>query len=180
MKTPLTASSTTDCKGQPLLFQDVGARKVVADFSGGTLSSDGGVLLLRQVDAGLGVTASLAQCFGDQRQQVYVDHTVRQLLAQRIYGLALGYEDLNDHEQLRHGMIHINLLTGVGETVRQAVSQPEVGIHLAQQQHAAIAGECAAGKIGHDLARTQVLKQQRLLLTVCRRRSGEWRFHLAE
>ena len=102
MKTPLTASSTTDCKGQPLLFQDVGARKVVADFSGGTLSSDGGVLLLRQVDAGLGVTASLAQCFGDQRQQVYVDHTVRQLLAQRIYGLALGYEDLNDHDELRH------------------------------------------------------------------------------
>jgi len=101
MKTPLTASSSTDCREQVLLFQDLGSRKVVADFSGGTLSSDGGVLLLRQVDAGLGVTAGLAQCFGDQRQQVYVDHTVPQLLAQRIYGLALGYEDLNDHEQLR-------------------------------------------------------------------------------
>ena len=101
MKTPLTAASATDCNGQPLLFQDLGSRQVVADFSGGTLSSDGGVLLLRQVDAGLGVTAALAQCFGDQRQQIYVDHTVRQLLAQRIYGLALGYEDLNDHEQLR-------------------------------------------------------------------------------
>jgi Transposase DDE domain group 1 len=101
MKTSLTASSKTDCKEEPLLFQDLGQRKVVADFSGGTLSSDGGVLLLRQVDAGLGVTAALARCFSDQRQQVYVDHTVRQLLAQRIYGLALGYEDLNDHEQLR-------------------------------------------------------------------------------
>ncbi|MDB6108800.1 MAG: transposase family protein [Pedosphaera sp.] len=101
MKTPLSASSRTDCKEQPLLFQDLGSRQVVADFSGGTLSSDGGVLLLRQVDASLGLTHSLAQCFSDARQQVYVDHSVQQLLAQRLYGLALGYEDLNDHERLR-------------------------------------------------------------------------------
>ena len=101
MKTPLTASCTTDRREEPLLFQDLGSRKVVADFSGGTLSSDGGVLLVRQVDAGLGLTASLAQCFSDGRQAVYVDHTVQQLLAQRIYGLVLGYEDLNDHEWLR-------------------------------------------------------------------------------
>lgn len=101
MKTPLTASSVTDCKDQPLLFQDLGWRKVVADFSGGTLSSDGGALLLRQVDANLGLTQTLAQCFKDVRQQVFVDHSVQQLLAQRIYGLALGYEDLNDHGRLR-------------------------------------------------------------------------------
>jgi hypothetical protein len=101
MKTPLTASSSTDCKDQPLLFQDLGSRKVVADFSGGTLSSEGGVLLVRQVDGRLGVTASLAQCFNDGRAAGYVDHTVQQLLAQRIYGLVLGYEDLNDHEWLR-------------------------------------------------------------------------------
>jgi hypothetical protein len=101
MKTPLTASSATDCKGQPLLFQDLGSRQVVADFSGGTLSSDGGVLLLRQVDANLGLTSALARCFADHREPVYVDHSVPQLLAQRIYGLALGYEDINDHEQLR-------------------------------------------------------------------------------
>jgi hypothetical protein len=101
MKTPLTASSTTDCKGQPLLFQELGSRQVVADFSGGTLSSDGGVLLLRQVDANLGLTSALARCFEDRREPVYVDHSVPQLLAQRIYGLALGYEDINDHEQLR-------------------------------------------------------------------------------
>ena len=101
MKTPLTASSTTDRREEPLLFQDLGSRKVEADFSGGPLSSDGGVLLLRQVDVSLGVSAALAQCFGDERQQIYVDHTVPQLLAQRIYGLALGYEDLNDHDRLR-------------------------------------------------------------------------------
>ena len=60
-----------------------------------------GRVLLRQVDITLGLTQSLAQCFHDSRQQVYVDHSVRQLLAQRLYGLALGYEDLNDHEWLR-------------------------------------------------------------------------------
>src|ERR1044072_3775309 len=101
MKTPNTASSITECEDQPLLFQDLGSRKVMADFAGGTLSSDGGALLLRQVDAGLGLTRNLAQCFRDTRQQVYVDHSVEQLLAQRLYGLALGYEDLNDHERLR-------------------------------------------------------------------------------
>ena len=86
---------------QSLFFDDLGQRQVQADFSGGTLSSDGGVLLLRQVDINLGLTQALAQCFEDQRQQVFVDHSVRQLLTQRIYGLALGYEDLNDHAQLR-------------------------------------------------------------------------------
>jgi hypothetical protein len=101
MKTPFTASSTTDCSKQPLLFQDLGSRKVVADFTGGTLCSDGGVLLLREVDGPLGLTRKLAGCFHDARRQVFVDHSLPQLLAQRIFGLAHGYEDLNDHEQLR-------------------------------------------------------------------------------
>jgi hypothetical protein len=101
MKTPHTASSTTDCKGQPLLFQDLGSRKVVADFSGGTLSSDAGVLLLRQVDQSLGLSRALAACFEDRRDLRFTDHRVEELVAQRLFGLALGYEDLNDHEQLR-------------------------------------------------------------------------------
>src|SRR5260370_30803968 len=94
-KTPPTASSATDCKEQPLLFQDLGSRQVAADFSGGTLSSDGGVLLLRQVDASLGLTHRLAQCFSDARRQAYGDHPFQQLLAQPPYRLALGYRDLN-------------------------------------------------------------------------------------
>jgi len=102
MKTPRTASSPTDCKDQPLLFQDLGSRQVVADFNGGTLSTDGGVLLLRQVDRALGVSRMLAGCFEDRRDARWVDHSVPQLLAQRIYALALGYEDLNDHARLRH------------------------------------------------------------------------------
>jgi len=101
MKLPTTASSSTECRNQPLLFQDLGSRKVIADFSGGTLSSDGGVLLLRQVDLSLGLTRRLAGCFADQRNPIFVEHSVPELLAQRIYAEALGYEDVNDHQQLR-------------------------------------------------------------------------------
>ena len=101
MKLPTTASSSTECRNQPLLFQELGSRKVVADVSGGTLSSDGGVLLLRQVDLSLGLTSRLASCFGDQRHQIFVEHSVPELLAQRLYAQALGYEDVNDHQQLR-------------------------------------------------------------------------------
>lgn len=74
---------------------------MVADFSGGTLSTDGGVLLLRQVDARLGLTRELAHCFKDGRDLRYADHSVQELIAQRLYGMALGYDDLNDHAQLR-------------------------------------------------------------------------------
>jgi hypothetical protein len=86
---------------QPLLFTDLASREVVADFSGGTLSTDAGALLLREVDLNLGLTRTLAQCFADGRNQVWVEHSVEQMLAQRLYGLALGYEDLNDHTRLR-------------------------------------------------------------------------------
>lgn len=101
MKTHPTASSATDCNGQPMLFQDLGSRKVVADFSGGTLSTDGGALFLRQVDLSLGLTRELAGCFGDKRNQIFVEHALPELLAQRLYAEALGYEDVNDHEHLR-------------------------------------------------------------------------------
>ena len=86
---------------QSLLFDDLGPRRVQADFSGGHLSSDGGVLLVRQIDRGLGISRALAGCFHDTRNQVFVDHSVEELLAQRLHGLALGYEDLNDHDTLR-------------------------------------------------------------------------------
>jgi len=86
---------------QSLLFDALGKRRVQADFSGGHLSSDGGVLLLRQTDQRLGLTRSLARCFTDQRAPECIDHSVEELLAQRVHTLALGYEDLNDHSTLR-------------------------------------------------------------------------------
>jgi len=84
-----------------MLFQDLGKKKVVADFSGGHLSSDGGVLLLEQVDGGLGISRMLAGCFSDHRNEDLVEHSVEELLRPRLFALALGYEDLNDHGQLR-------------------------------------------------------------------------------
>jgi hypothetical protein len=86
---------------QALLFDDLGSRRVQADFSGGHLSSDGGVLLLRQIDRRLGLSQALAQCFTDWRDPLWVDHSVAELLAQRLQALALGYVDLNDHDTLR-------------------------------------------------------------------------------
>jgi hypothetical protein len=86
---------------QAFLFDDLGPRRVQADFSGGTLSTDAGALLLRQVDTHLGLSAELARCFYDTRHQDWVDHSVQELLRQRIFGTALGYADLNDHQRLR-------------------------------------------------------------------------------
>ena len=73
----------------------------MADFSGGTLSSDAGALLLRQVDINLGLTAELAQRFNDQRDPAWVDHSVQGMLRQRCFGTVLGYEDVDDHQRLR-------------------------------------------------------------------------------
>jgi hypothetical protein len=84
-----------------MLFENLGSRHVVADFSGGYLSSDGGALLLRQLDRGLCLSASLAGCFQDERDPRWVEHALPELLSQRLIGMALGYEDLNDHNSLR-------------------------------------------------------------------------------
>jgi len=96
-----TASPQLDTDFQPLLFNSLGSRQVVTDFSAGHLSSDGGMLLLRQIDEGLGISRSLAGCFSDLRNPLLVEHSVRELIAQRLLGLAAGYEDLNDHSLLR-------------------------------------------------------------------------------
>jgi hypothetical protein len=105
MRNSTAAATATHSDSESLLSQDLGSRKVVADFSGGDLSSDGGSLLLRQTDRGLGVCPTLAPCFRDERNVVFVDHSLEALLAQRVYGLALGYEDLNDHASLRQAVL---------------------------------------------------------------------------
>ena len=116
------AADKTDRNAQPLLFQDLGPRKVVADFSGGQLTNDGGALLLRQVDNSLGLTSMVAGCFTDVRDSSYVEHSLRELIAQRIFGLALGYEDLNDHQDLRRDPVFAaaaGKLDPLGEKRRQ-------------------------------------------------------------
>jgi hypothetical protein len=96
----------TDCTRQTLQFQSLrkascGAREVVAAFDGGAITSDAGGLLLREADLRFGIVDRFAACFADHRAPSLIEHTVRELLAQRLYGLALGYEDLLDHDTLR-------------------------------------------------------------------------------
>ena len=95
------ASSQASQLSEPLLFNNLASRQVVTDFSAGHLSSDGGILLLRQIDEGLGISRKLAGCFHDQRNPLFIEHSLRELVAQRLLGLAAGYEDLNDHNLLR-------------------------------------------------------------------------------
>jgi hypothetical protein len=91
----------TECTQSDFEFEALGRREITARFDGGAISSDGGALLLRQTDRRLNLLPRLAECFLDGRRQEQVRHSLQEMLSQRIYGLALGYEDLNDHEQLR-------------------------------------------------------------------------------
>ncbi len=92
---------TTECSGKHLEFHPLGQREVRADFDGGTITSDGGGLLLREVEKRTAIIERFAGCFTDHREPGRVEHTVKELVAQRVYGLVLGYEDLNDHDELR-------------------------------------------------------------------------------
>jgi len=92
----------TECIQSGFGFEASGKREIVARFDGGTISSDGGAFLLRQTDKRLDLIRRLAGCFLDGRNQALVEHSIPEMLSQRIFGLALGYEDLNDHEQLRN------------------------------------------------------------------------------
>jgi hypothetical protein len=91
----------TECTQSNFEFHALYRREVVAQFDGGDITTDAGGLLLREVDRRVHLTDRLAACFSDHRRRDRIEHTVRELAAQRVYGLVLGYEDLNDHDQLR-------------------------------------------------------------------------------
>ncbi len=92
---------TTQCTPVQMEFQGLGKRRVVAEFTGGRITSDAGVLLLREVDLRLGACGRFARCFTDHRDRTFVEHRVEELIRQRVLALAQGYEDLNDHDRLR-------------------------------------------------------------------------------
>jgi hypothetical protein len=92
----------TECSTEPSQFGRVEGRPVVAAFDGGALTSDAGGLLLGAADRSLNLVRRLAGCFRDARDPRFVEHAVATLVGQRVYGIALGYEDLNDHDELRH------------------------------------------------------------------------------
>ena len=91
----------TECRSDSMRFGTSDGRELVGAFDGGAITSNGGALLLGAVDRRIGLTAKLARCFTDHRLPEGITHTLPDLLRQRIFGLALGYEDLIDHDQLR-------------------------------------------------------------------------------
>ena len=105
---------TTECNAREFDFQALGSRTVTARFDGGAITSDAGGLLLREVEAKTGMLRRFAACFTDHRDPERVEHTVGELIAQRVFALALGYEDLNDHDALRHDPL-LAVLVGKAE-----------------------------------------------------------------
>src|SRR5258708_256003 len=93
---------TTECSQFVFGFHPQKRREIRAQFDGGAITSDGGGLLLREVEKRVGVLRQFAACFTDYRNPDLIEHKVEEMVAQRVYGLALGYEDLNDHEELRN------------------------------------------------------------------------------
>lgn len=111
----------TECIQSSFGFKACGSREIVARFDGGTISSDSGGFLLRETDRRLNLLPRLAGCFLDGRNQARIDHSILEMLSQRIYGLALGYEDINDHEQLRTDPV-FGILAG-----REELDEPLAG-----------------------------------------------------
>ncbi|MGD9884897.1 MAG: transposase, partial [Reyranella sp.] len=92
----------TECIADLFGFAPVEGRRVEASFDGGRITSDAGSLLFGATDRAIGLIDRFAGCFKDHRDAELIEHEVRTLVGQRVYGLALGYEDLNDHDELRH------------------------------------------------------------------------------
>jgi hypothetical protein len=102
----------TECIQDRLGFSSTpGRREIVAEFSGGTISSDAGGLLLQETDWKMNLLSRFSECFWDRRNPIRIEHSVEQMVRQRVYALALGYEDLNDHDQLRQDPL-LGLMAG--------------------------------------------------------------------
>ena len=108
-----------NCTDHQMSFGRLGRRVIEANFRGGAISSDGGLMLVRQVDRKIGLTAAVANALCDPRAPERITHPLRDLVAQRLYGLCCGYEDLNDHDQLRFDPL---MQTAVGKAEELASS----------------------------------------------------------
>lgn len=139
----------TQCSGDLFGYEAVEGRQVVAAFDGGRVTSDAGALLLGAANRAIGLVGRLAGCFADGRTQELVEHRVETMLMQRICGIALGYEDVVDHDELRHDPV---LATLVGKLeARRADCAPLAGKStLNRLEHAPAAALDRYHKIGHD------------------------------
>jgi hypothetical protein len=121
----------THCNQKTFEFQAENSRKIVAHFNGGNISSDAGGLLLKQTEQATGIIAQFAGCFTDHRDPDLIEHTVEELIAQRIFALALGYEDLNDHDELRNDPLLAVLVGKKDPTGNKRIRKRDKGKPLA-------------------------------------------------
>jgi hypothetical protein len=140
----------TECSRDLFGYEVVEGRQVVAAFDGGEVTSDAGGLLLGATDRAIGLTARFAACFLDDRAQAQVEHSIQAMVAQRVFGIALGYEDLVDHDQLRHDPV---LATLAGKlAARRKNCAPLAGKStLNRLEHAPLVPS-RYHKISHDVA----------------------------
>ena len=140
----------TQCKPLSFAFQGCQGRRVAAAFDGGAITSNAGVLLLREIDRSAGLLDQVAGCFTDYRDPRLTEHSVGTLVRQRVMGITLGYEDLNDHDQLRHDPV-LALLSGKLEGHRKDCAPLAGKSTLNRLEHAPPRGEPGRyHRIGHD------------------------------
>jgi hypothetical protein len=138
----------TECSRDLFGFEGVEGRQVVAAFDGGEVTSDAGALLLGATDRAIHLVERFAACFEDSRTQTQVEHTVAAMVAQRIFGLALGYEDLIDHDQLRRDPV-LAVLAGKLQARRKDCA-PLAGKSTLNRLEHGTTGPSRYHKIGHD------------------------------
>lgn len=142
----------TECSAELFAFEAVEGRAVVAAFDGGTVTSDAGAVLLGQTDRAIRLVDRFAACFTDHRSAALIEHQVRTLVLQRVFGIALGYEDLNDHDQLRHDPV-LAALNGKVTARREECAALAGKSTLNRLEHApADRPVDRYHKIGHDAA----------------------------
>src|SRR5262245_1236004 len=141
----------TECKPKSIEFHALGNREVIAQFDGGDITSDAGGLILREVEQRTGIVKKFARCFVDYRKPEAIEHPIEDLAAQRIYGLCLGYEDLNDHDELRADPL---LAVMVGKSDPQGADRRE-----AADRGKALAGKSTLNRL--ELTRSDANAEER-------------------
>ena len=139
----------TECSPDSFDFASLGSRKVTAAFDGGAITSNADALLLRETDRGIGLSRQVPACFRDGRRQDRVEHAVETLVAQRIHGIALGYEDLNDHDDLRHDPV-LGLVSGKAAAHRRDCAVLAGKSTLNRLEHAPRTGDDRYRKLSVD------------------------------
>ena len=146
----------TECSPALFEFAPVAGRAVVAGFDGGAITSDAGALLLGATDRAIGLVGRFAACFRDTRSPERIEHAVTTLVGQRVFGIALGYEDLLDHDQLRHDPV-LAVLAGKLEAGRAGCAPLAGKSTLNRLEHAPSGAPGRYHRIGHDAAAIEAL-----------------------